>query len=671
MAPDNGGVEVPILSWFDRPVKQAIWSVFNDLNNYTEALDIFNRYRRNHFKRLKENIQYIKILGMNRPILLTDVYSPAMVSTTIRSRLYEQTWLRVSESVQTSPVRRRPVGRLTRADKFIEDNARVTVLGPAGSGKTTLLRHLALSMCDKEVFSATGLRTSRFPFFVYLPSYARETEGQQPLVDYLANELVTYTNNYAPNFVRRLLEKGLAIVMLDSLDEVQPTLREAVVEQVREFSSGFPRSRIVVSCRTADYDSISESFYEVELERLTEEAVRTTVSAWFRQEPEKSDRLLGVLERDDSILSLCATPLLLSLLCIQFGHDLALPKQRTELFRRCVDAFLREWDAGRGFRRDTAYSSLSDHRKEKIFETVAGACLNRYVRYAIPTEEVISCIQRCCDSFGMNVDEAEGILKEIEAHHGILERFSIDSYMFSHPSLQEYFAAHGLLSQRREMKAVEKHCENRQWAGVIESVAAMHGNPISILEFLAKRSNLTAVKDFRTMARRTSTLVLLYRCVAFGVSIENRRREELYKHIVSAYRHMATILRDSGVFPISVLERKGVVRHTYFYYRRRRTRTLGVALEPLRRLGKSILLVPSDLYAEKVLERVKDISYGGDLQDQLAGIAEALFLVLPIVGVRREEVRGVLEGLKGEDVFGVVRPLVEESLEVLDAEYGL
>ena len=56
---------IPILSWLDRPVKQAIWSVFDDVNKATEALDIFKKYKRNHFKRLSTSVRQIKILGMN------------------------------------------------------------------------------------------------------------------------------------------------------------------------------------------------------------------------------------------------------------------------------------------------------------------------------------------------------------------------------------------------------------------------------------------------------------------------------------------------------------------------------------------------------------------------------------------------------------------------------
>ena len=555
-------MEFPVLNWFDQPIKQAVSSVFDDLNRGTEALDLFNKYRRNHFTRLTAAIRHIKILGMNQPIPLTDLYSPAMVSTTIYGRLYEQEWLSAAASEPASPVRRRRrAGKRRRADEFIEDHARVVVLGSAGSGKTTLLRQIALAMCDKEVFATTKLKTSSFPFFIRLPVYGRKTAGDEPIVDYLGRELEEYTDSYAPHFVKRLLHRGLAVLVLDSLDEVPPTVRKAVVQRIRDLSAGYPKCRIIVSCRTADYGPISESFYEVELARLTDTAVHTIVKAWFKDDRKKANELLRHLKRDAGVQSLCETPLLLSLLCIQFRHDLALPKRRTEVFRRCIDAFLRDWDASRDFRRDTAYSSLSDDRKERIFESVAGRAVIGDVRYAFPEAEVVECIAQCCDLFGLRAEQASGILAEIEAHHGILERFSRDSYMFSHQSFQEYFVARNLLSQRLEMEAIRKNFDDERWVGVIEFTAALHGNPTPLLEYLAKRADMGSVKNFPSMARRTQTLLLLYRCLSSGVSIPNRVREKLYQRIVSAHRQMAMIFRNGGVFPIAVLMRDGV-RHT-------------------------------------------------------------------------------------------------------------
>ena len=668
MTPGNLTVEVPILSWFDEPIKQAIRSVFEDVNNFTEALDIFKKYRGNHFPRLVQSISHIKILGMSQPIPLTDLYSPAMVSTTIFGRLYEQEWLSASSAEPASPVRRREVGKLTRADEFIEGHPRVAVLGSAGSGKTTLLRHLALSMCDKEVFSSTKLKTSRFPFFMSLPKYARDTAGNQSIPDYLAKELERYTDSYAPQFVKRVLNRGVAVLILDSLDEVQPSIRKAVVEQVREMSSGYPECRIVVSCRTADYDPISDNFYEVEIARLTDSAIPTIVNAWFTQDRKKAKDLLRHLDHDERVQSLCETPLLLSLLCIQFRHDLALPKRKTELFRRCIDAFLRDWDASRGFRRDTAYSSLSDDRKEKIFESVAGRAVSGDVRYTFPEEEVVRCIERCCDLFGLPPSQAQNILVEIEAHHGILERFSADSYMFSHPSFQEYFAARDLLSQRQELEAIRKNVDDDRWVGVIEFAAALHGEPTGLLKYLARKSQMGSVKNFPTMARRTQTLLLLYRCLSSGVNIPNRTREGLYQGIVAAHGHMSTIFRNGGVFPIAVLVKDGV-RHAYLYNKRRPT--LAGALVPLRRLANEILLSPSDVYADLALHRLCEISFKGSGHARFESVAEALCLAVPIASSRPQQVKDILEDLKNRNVRDFVTQLVDESLQTMEREFSV
>ena len=658
-------LEIPILSWFDEPIKQIIRSVFDDLTNATEALDIFKKYRGNHFSRLAESMRYIKILGMSQPVPLTDLYSPAMVSTTIFGRLYEQEWVKAASTPESSsPTRRRQVDKLIRADEYIEEHHRVVVLGSAGSGKTTLLRHLALSMCDEEVFSSTNFRTSRFPFFIPLPKYARETAGEQSIPDYLAMELEKYTDSYASQFVKRLLSRGLAVLVLDSLDEVQPSVRKAVIEQIRESSAGYPECRIVISCRTADYGPISENFHEVELARLTTPAIDRIVKAWFKQDRKKAQEILRHLKQDKGVQLLCETPLLLSLFCIQFRHDLALPKRRTELFRRCIDTFLRDWDASRDFRRDTAYSSLSDDRKERIFESVANRAVSGDVRYTFPEEDVVECIEHCCDLFGLPPGQGAGILKEIEAHHGILERFSVDSYMFSHPSFQEYFAARNLLSQRQELEAIRDNFRDRRWTGMIEFTAAMAGDPTLLLKYLAGKSDMGSVKNFPAMARRTQTLLLLYRCLSLGVNIPNPVRKELYHEIVAAHGQMSKIFRNGGVFPMAVLVGDGV-RHSYFYYKRRST--LGVALQPLRRLANEILLSPSDEYADIALSRLREIRFSGTPHAGLEGVAATLCLAIPLASSRPHQVKEILIDLKSKNDF--VTQLVDESLQVMNRDF--
>ena len=397
---------------------------------------------------------------------------------------------------------------------------------------------------------------------------------------------------------------------------------------------------------------------------LTQPAIRAIVKAWFKDEEKRARQLLTHLRRDESVLSLCETPLLLSLLCIQFRHDLSLPKRKAELFKRCIDAFLRGWDANRGFRRDTAYSSLSDDRKEKLFETVAGKGFGGDdVRYTFPENEVVEWIEQCCDLFGMAPAKGNGILREIEAHHGILERYSADSYTFSHPSFQEYFAARDVLLQRRELEAVRKHFDDDRWAGVIEFVAAMHGDPTPLLKYLAEKSEMGSVKYFPAMARRTQTLLLLYRCLASDVNIPNSVRKRLYGSIVAAQRHMSATFRNGGVFPIAVLVEDGV-RHTYYYYNRRRT--LAAALRPLRRLANEILLSPSDLYADIALRQLDEVAFEESTPHaELEGVAATLCLAVPLASSRPENVRTILTELKDREIREDLAGLVDESLQAI------
>ena len=215
------------------------------------------------------------------------------------------------------------------------------------------------------------------------------------------------------------------------------------------------------------------------------------------------------------------------------------------------------------------------------------------------------------------------------------------------------------------MQAIRKNVDNMGWAGVIEFVAALHSDPTPLLEYLAKKSEMGSVKNFPSMARRTQTLILLYRCLAAGVNIEKRVREELYRGIVEAHGHMAETFRNGGVFPVAVLVKDGV-RHSYLYYNRRPT--LASALQPLRRLANEILLAPSDVYADIALRWLHEVAlHDGPSHEEFERVAATLCLAVPITSSRPREVKRILANLKTGDDF--LTRLVDESLEVLERDW--
>ena len=644
----------PIIGWLDEPLKKSFNSVFDGINRGVESLDLFRGFRSTHYQQLNAELRLIKILGMSTPIDLTQLYSPAMITTSISGRLYEQDWLSAKDLAGKASVKRKRDRQSISADEFIEKSNHIVVLGPAGSGKTTLLRYMAMAYCDKQLFKQTNLKSSKIPFYASLLAYSQHALSGVSINDFFASELSRITNGYAKDFVHRVFSQGDGAVFLDSLDEVPLAMREKTISAIKDFSVSFPKNKIVVSSRSADYHPVHDSFCECELTRLSADAINKIVSAWFAEDPAKAAELQHHLANDEGVYSLCETPLLLSLLCIQFRHDLMLPKRRIELYRRCIDAFLRDWDASRGFRRDTAYAQLSDDRKEMIFETVAGGFFKDGQQYVFPQQKLLSVIQACCELFDIPEHCAKDVLNEIEAHHGILERSSADSYMFSHLSFQEYFAARHILAQRQELSIVRSYYKDETWSSVIEFMVALHPDPSSVYEVLMRYSDMSDIRNFPALALRMKTLRLLYRSVLSGSPITRQLRAKLYDHLIEAHFHISATFGNAGVYPLAILGSSGV-KHTYVYYKKRPS--LPQALQPLGVLANDILRSAPDEYCERVVERLATLDFTAKGRTGLEVVSSGLCLVVPILFARPNAIQTVLEMADNVDIDYNIRTL--------------
>jgi energy-coupling factor transporter ATP-binding protein EcfA2 len=605
------------------------------------------------------DLRYIKILGMEQPVDLFDLYSPAMISSAVSGRLYDQEWLDISNLGKKQITNKRRSRQTIHADIFVEKNNHVVVLGPAGSGKTTLLRHLALSYCNKKLFDGSNLVVQRFPFYVTLYTYCQKAESGISIKDYFASQLQQYTDQYASDFIDRVFKNGMAAVFLDSLDEVPLQYRAKTLLEIKEFTVGYPNNKVVVSSRTADYNPIHDCFVECELARLSDKAISKIINAWFSSDSEKAVKLQVHLANDDGVHSLCETPLLLSLLCIQFKHDLLLPKRKIQLYRRCVEAFLRDWDAGRGFRRDSAYSQLSDDRKERIFETIAGAFFKDGPRYVFPEEQLVTHIESCCDRYEIRTTEARNVLKEIEAHHGILERYSADSFMFSHLSFQEYFCARQIVSSRQEMAIVREYYKDERWSNVIEFSIGLHQDPKDILGRLKQFSTVDGIRNLPSLATRIKTLTLLYRSLVAGAAVTQEYRNELYDHIINSHLKMVETFELAGVLPMATLS-AGTISHTFVY--RHIRPTLPLAFQPLGVLANEILNTAPDDFTARVVERLNPIDLNGDEQDAFKKASISLCLAVPISFSRPQVMASLLEfvdGRKSDHVGRTLKRLIQ------------
>lgn len=665
-AEDSSGI--PILSWFDGPAKHSIESVFHGLNAKVESLDLLGNYHRTHIKALRNEVQHIKLLGMSSPAKLAELYHPARVSTTIKRRLYADEWLdeakgNSSAFDKVSPISKRQT--YVDGDAFVEKNKRVAILGGPGAGKTTFLKFLALAYIEKTVFDKTNLKTSKLPFFIPLPIFSKLDVS---VFDFLVTPIKDKTSEHAEAFMQRMLNKGHAIVLLDSLDEVPKHYRPGLIEKIREFCSSFPDACVVISCRTADYDAPLDSFFEVEIAKLNKTAVHKIVAAWFQGEPQKAASLREIIDHDKGIASLTETPLLLSLLCIQFKHDLSLPKRKVELFKRCSEALLRDWDTGRGFRRESSFEELTDQGKEKLFEAVAFHFTVDTFTFAFPYKDVYHIVSDFCAKVGLSPEDAPAILEEVDQHHGIIERFSQDHYGFSHTSFQEYFAARSILSKGRGLKTVQDHFDNEDFYPVIEFIVAMADDPADVIDFLIEKSDLSHLTNYPPMAKRTVWVHLLYRCLATRPYLSPNTRIKAIQHIISSQIEIARIYGAGGVFPMSQLVHDGI--HHPFFWTNKRT-SLSTALQPFRKLSNEILKTSVPGYADAVFEIIPDLDQRLQTPNNILKDALFLNLVTPLSKTHGPRVDHALRGrLKQMIPGGAVSRIIEGTLKTIGSNGG-
>lgn len=665
-AEDGETTGLPIIGWFDGPIKHSISSVFHGINEIVESLDLFGRYHRAHVGSLRNEVQSVKLLGMSAPVKLVDIYNPARVSTTIKRRLYAEEWMG-ADGASNAPVKniKKKTIDLVDGDAYVEANDRVVILGGPGAGKTTFLKFLALAYIDKAIFDKSNLKRSKLPFFVPLPVFYR---GDRSIFDFILDPIKEKTNEHSLSFLTRLLDSGSAVVLLDSLDEVPKSERPKVVARIREFSSRFPHTKVVLSCRTADFNEPLESFCEVEIAKLDKGSVHKIVRAWFHDDAKKARELCAVIDHEKGVSSLTETPLLLSLLCIQFRHDLLLPKRKVELFKRCSEALLRDWDTTRGFRRDSSYETLTDQAKEKLFESIAGQFTLDVFTYIFPQSKVIEIVSEFCSVVGIDPGEASNIVDEIDQHHGILERFSQEHYGFSHTSFQEYFAARYIVAKNFGYKVVANYFDEEEWYSIIEFVVSMSDNPEDIIDLLIAKSNLAGLTNYPPMAKRTGWLHLLYRCLATGPYLSVSARQRAIDHLIRSQFEIARIYGEGGVFPVAQLLPDGI-RHPFFWVHKRSS--LSSALQPFRRFSNEILKAPVTGYADAVIKALPDVDIRFAQAHPL--LREALFLnlITPLAKTHGKYVEELIrERFGGEGGISSMARMADVTLGTIARDYS-
>ncbi|WP_228059075.1 NACHT domain-containing protein [Nostoc sp. LEGE 06077] len=247
-----------------------------DSNDLLEIENLVVRIRLRLRPDIQEQCGKMRVLDMNQPIGLEDIYTDVNILDTITGnrRLELSELLRdfdpESEDFERCGLSRVVEKRVPGLD-VVRRYPKLMVLGKPGAGKTTFLKYLAIQ-CIRGEFQA-----QKIPIFITLKDFA-ETINKPTLLEYI-KKMFTFYEVTEEEFNKLLVNRRL-LILLDGLDEVREEDRKRISKDVEEFSRQYFFSedfridqRNFLAERTAKFSKLEEIQTERRLSRTSKDSL--------------------------------------------------------------------------------------------------------------------------------------------------------------------------------------------------------------------------------------------------------------------------------------------------------------------------------------------------------------------------------------------------------------
>ncbi|MFI1925422.1 MULTISPECIES: NACHT domain-containing NTPase [unclassified Streptomyces] len=357
-----------------------------------------------------------------------------------------------------------------RADmsETLRTSSRVVVLGEPGAGKSLLLKTEILRWLEKG-------DDDQVPVIVALHkcNFSRDS-----LRDFIVAEFTQANVSGAAPLVDRMLSAGRMRVFFDGLDEVGRDDRERVERDLRDFARTHAECPMVVTCRTAVYDSqLSPDFdFVTRIAEFDDASMRRFLNNWNKAEDSLNvDRVVTSLRSNRDLMRIARRPLLLTIIAyLQSGDRVEafgpLPNSRAEFYRSAIAHLL---DRDRQLGRRSAISNYNGSRKLLILQRIAlgmhEAPVEREDRLAVSGESVESIIRTLLPDFDLGSDHVLPLLEEIVDRSQLLRPLDRlrSQYGFAHLTLQEFLTAQALHESPSDLR-VKYHGDPNAWREVVK-----------------------------------------------------------------------------------------------------------------------------------------------------------------------------------------------------------
>ncbi len=336
----------------------------------------------------------------------------------------------------------------------------MSIQAKGGMGKTTLLRHVAL------IYAQRKHRSYRAPKLVPVLLRLRDwreplTQDQPPSLPKLITEfhLPSLSRDQPltppPDWAKKLLESGAALVMLDGFDELPEGKRPQVSRWISAQMQQYRESVFIVTSRPAGFkDYVAQRpAIPIFVNKFSPDQQEKFIRRWYlcqerccrsakqlRQAREvakaRADQLIAQLQQRSELAYMAENPLLLNMLTTyhRFDPSRELPKQRIDLYRGICKLQLDDRPRAR-----LIQMPLPFEKSQTILQQIALAMV-RANRFKIEQQNLLKFLEQQ-PIFQQEDVEAAGWLKQIVEVGELLVEREPGEYEFPHLSFQGFFAA--------------------------------------------------------------------------------------------------------------------------------------------------------------------------------------------------------------------------------------
>lgn len=192
-------------------------------------------------------------------------------------------------------------------DVFKAAEGELLVMGEPGAGKTTMLLFLMSDL----------MRYAEQDDSVLIPVVFNLATWQgQALAEWMVEQL---SNNYeVPRPIsRRWIESIHLMPLLDGLDEVELSRRAACADAINDFRQQYPAIRMLVTCRSHDYRTLSKRLH-LDKAIVLQPLSLAQIDSYLAKRGARFAGLRAALQTDATMRELAQSPLMLSIMTLAY-----------------------------------------------------------------------------------------------------------------------------------------------------------------------------------------------------------------------------------------------------------------------------------------------------------------------------------------------------------------